>query len=320
MTNMQEINKICLILDSNKNKISILRNFLSKNYIENNNVINKTNKFINNFEIDIDNILSILDNLKFNLKKSGSSLNNDNNNFKLCNNISTSRCCHCCRCFHYCNNTNYKTISSNYNNSNDFKNYDNNENFNSINDEFKYLNNLNNTFNYNTNPNLNFDYYSLINNQNNKNPRSNNSKGKIIYSTAVSPNKSYNTINNSPKKNFNQKKNNKTSIEKNNLPKNNNAIMSSRRFHISKSYNNKRIKLQPKNKTSNKNLNKNKNNKNRNSPFENKKKKISKKAEIFINKLNKQTDEILNRFKGVYGNDIEQKSGIKNVVIKRKVV
>lgn len=340
MTTMQEINKICLILDSNKNKINILRNFLSKNNIRNNNVINKTNQFINNFERDIDNILSILDNLKFNLKKSGKSLNNDDNNLNFCNNISTTRCCHCCGCFHCCNcyqnyccdNTNYKTISSNYNNnSNEFKNFENNENINNINDEFKLyqnLNNPNNTYNYNTNPNLNFDYYSLLNNQNNqnnqnnKNQRKNNSKGKIIYSTTISPNKSYhtinkspsksyNTINNSPSKNSNLKKKKKAYIQNKNLPNDeeanniNNAIMSSRRFHISKSFNNKRIKILPKNKNINKS--KNKNNINRKSPFENKKRKISKKGEIFINKLNKQNDEILSRFKGVYGNDIEQK-------------
>ena len=328
MTTMQEINKICLILDSNKNKINILRNFLSKNYIRNNNVINKINQFINNFEIDIDNILSILDNLKLNLKKSGKSLNNVDNNLKFCNNITTTRCCHCCGCFHCCNcyqnyccdNTNYKTISSNYNNSNEFKNFENsenNENINNINDEFKLYQNLNNpynAYNYNTNPNLNFDYYSLINNQNNKNSRKNNSKGKIIYSSAISPNKSYNTINNtpnknyktiynSPKKNSNLKNKKKAYIENRNLPnneeeKNLNAIISSRRFHISKSFNNKRIK---------KILPKNKNNKKRKSPIKNKRKNISKKAEIFINKLNKQNDEILSRFKGVYGDDIEQK-------------
>ena len=323
---MQEINKISQILDSNKNKINILRNFLSKNYTRNNNVINKTNQFMNNFEIDIDNILSILDNLKLNLKKSGKFLNNDENNFELCNNISTPRCCHCCGCFHFCNcyrnyccdNTNYKTISSNYTNSNEFKNFENNENINNINDEIKLyqnFNNPNNTYNYNTNPNLNFDYYSLINNQNNqnnKNPRKNNSKGKIIYSNAISPNKNYNTIskfpnksyytiNNSPIKNSNLKRKKKTYLENKNLPNdeeanNNNAIISSKRFHISKSFNNKRIKKLP-----------NKNNKNRKSPLENKKTKISKKAEIFINKLNKQNDEILNRFKAVYGDDIEQK-------------
>ena len=331
MITMQEINKICQILDSNKNKINILRNFLSKNYTRNNNVINKINQFINNFEMDIDNILSILDNLKLNLKKSGKFLNNDENNFELCNNISTPRCCHCCGCFHFCNcyrnyccdNTNYKTISSNYTNSNEFKNFENNENneninnINNINDEIKLyqnLNNPNNAYNYNTNPNLNFDYYSLINNQNNKNSRKNNSKGKIIYSSAISPNKSYNTINNtpnknyntiynSPKKNSNLKNKKKAYIENRNLPNNEkennlNAIISSRRFHISKSFNNKRIK---------KILPKNKNNKNRKSPIKNKRKNISKKAEIFINKLNKQNDEILSRFKGVYGNDIEQK-------------
>ena len=85
----------------------------------------------------------------------------------------------------------------------------------------------------------------------------------------------------------------------NNEKENNlNAIISSRRFHISKSFNNKRIK---------KILPKNKNNKNRKSPIKNKRKNISKKAEIFINKLNKQNDEILSRFKGVYGDDIDQK-------------
>ena len=325
MTTMQEINKICQILDSNKNKINILRNFLSKNNKRNNIVINKANQFINNFEMDIDNILSLLDSLKFNLKKGGKSLNNNDNNFNFCNNISTARCCHCCGCFHCCNyyqnyccdNTNYKTISNNFDNSNEYKNYENNENFNNINninDECKLyqkLNNPNKTLNYNTNPNLNFDYYSLINNknnQNNKNPRNNNSKGKIIYSNAIPPNKSYNTISSSPKKNSSKKKKKKAYIEKKNLPNdeeaNINAIISSRRFHISKSFNDKRVKVLPKNK----NLNKNKNKNNKNiSPIENKKKNISKKAEVFINKLSKQNDEILNRFKSVYGNDIEQK-------------
>ena len=85
---LEVLEKIVQILLSNQNKINLLRNDLSAQSSNGNNVRVKTNQFINGLEIDIKNILSLLDRIKNDLKNNPNNiqktycLNNDTNMFQ----------------------------------------------------------------------------------------------------------------------------------------------------------------------------------------------------------------------------------------------
>jgi hypothetical protein len=220
------------------------------------------------------------------------------------------------------------------------------------------FNNNNNIVDFNNfgNDKNNNDINNLLNPNNEQNfgfkNNINNNEGKIIYSTfpSFSPSKT-NNYENDFRKPFGyikkQNYNNNTDNENNNSPIEdiikNSAIIKSKRFHPSKSYDNMEIESSPrinkariinnKNKDNkyndlfnNKNYNNmfNNNNNNNNNIYINdnnnnrddeknnlgqKKKKMEKmnKIQMFLNKLYKQPEEITNRFKKIYGDDIEEK-------------
>ena len=199
------IEKIIQILQTNQNKINLLRNDLSNNSNDKNNLNNlkiKTNQFLNGLEIDIKNILSLLDRIKIDSQKNnqieGSKtycINNDKNSFQ---DIVICGCCECCRCYKCCNcstnncsdnqqinisnnNINNKAVDNEYIKENINPEENNNVNRNNqfmniktFNGENNNLNNLNNqptspfnNINY-TFPGLNYDdNFNSYNNSNN---------------------------------------------------------------------------------------------------------------------------------------------------------
>ena len=220
---------------------------------------------------------------------------------------------------------------NNNNNIIDFNNFDNDNNNNNINN----LLNPNNQQNFGFNNNIN------------------NNEGKIIYSTfpSFSPPKTNNYENDFhkpfgyiKKQNYN---NNADNEDKNSPMEDiikNSAIIKSKRFHPSKSYDNMEIESSPRvnkariintknkdnkyndlfnnqnynnmfnnnNNNDNNNIYINDNNNNRDDEKNNlgqKKKKMEKmnKIQMFLSKLYKQPEEITNRFKKIYGDDIEEK-------------
>ena len=298
---LKEIENICQILECDKDKIYLLRNDLSNNYINLNDIKTKINQYINCFEMDIENILSFLKGIKCNLQNDNTNifnkkyiLKNKNNYFNSCEGFSYM-CYDFCGCYPcYCySNTNYCTANQSYNSINNSQNLNrikstedlqktgkfninNNNNFNRAN---KYEPNLNRSMpsylnnNYN-NPNLSIDYYSLIkdnNNINNKNKRNNryNSNEKVKNKNISLPIR--NIKKSSP--NFTNKKNlsknqNKPIIKNKNSPENqNNEINNLKRYHNSKSFNKKGNFLSPKNDI--KKLDENKDNKNKNINYNN---------------------------------------------------
>ena len=423
---LEVLEKIVQILLSNQNKINLLRNDLSTQSSNGNNVRVKTNQFINGLEIDIKNILSLLDRIKNDLKNNPNNiqktycLNNDTNMFQdilICGSCDCCRCHKCCECStNNCSDIQQLNISSNNNNKNNISNEYIKERINSDQDENNsdYPNiktfNDNNFQNYNvpqpsssisnnhiTYPNLNLDNNFTKDNNNNFNNNNNplkyynnepsfnmnNNKGNIInfqipsFTPRNNINYNKNFLSDYPKplgyirkQPFNQFNN--LDIEDNNLPMEekikNSAIMKSKRFHGSKSFDNLESPFQNRNKakiiknnnnnfknnynnynSKNNNIftnsfkepkkndmlnindiNKNnininysnkKNKRNNANIFDNninsnnknslsqKKKKLEKINDIqrFLNKLYKQPKDINNRFKKIFGDDIEEK-------------
>ena len=235
---IEEIDKIFQILLSNQNKINFLRNSPDRN------TNNGMNKFLNGLEIDIKNILSLLDRIKFDISQ------NMNKDIIICGN------CDCCKLCN-CSTNNCSENPINLSNDNIPKNEYIKE---IINQEEKINNDLNLPFNNNL---ANYKTYQYLN-----------------------PN--YNSIENNPIEDRYKKS----------------AVMKSKRFNINKSFDNlNRNQASPIRKAKiirHYNLTEANNNINYNN------KRITK-CQKFLNKLNNQPKEIINRFKNIYGNDIEQK-------------
>ena len=281
--NLDEIVKICNIIQSNQNKINLLRNDITQNSNENFTKI-RTQQFLNNLEIDLMNILSILERIKINL---GGINQNQNMNYKTyCINsdrgnnqdIVICGCCQCCKCCECStNNCSYDHQINLSNDRIDNKNEYIKERINSEDDKYNDNGNLNfNKFNINNSPtfspqlphsnsknNYTFPSYNLdgsynnndgyndyntfnLNKDKNLNPKK---EGNLIYSQSpsFSPQNNINNLQNDLQKPFGYIKrqpfNNNNNImdsEDINLPIEekikNSAIIKSKRFHGSKSF------------------------------------------------------------------------------------
>ena len=281
--NLDEIVKICNIIQSNQNKINLLRNDITQNSNENFTKI-RTQQFLNNLEIDLMNILSILERIKINL---GGINQNQNMNYKTyCINsdrgnnqdIVICGCCQCCKCCECStNNCSYDHQINLSNDRIDNKNEYIKERINSEDDKYNDNGNLNfNKFNINNSPtfspqlphsnsknNYTFPSYNLDGSYNNndgyndyntfnlnKDKNLNQKKeGNLIYSQSpsFSPQNNINNLQNDLQKPFGYIKrqpfNNNNNImdsEDINLPIEekikNSAIIKSKRFHGSKSF------------------------------------------------------------------------------------
>ena len=247
-TSLEEIEKIFQILLSDQNKINFLRNSQQKNNI--------FDTFLNGLEIDIKNIISLLDRIKFDISQ------NMNKDIIICGE------CDCCK---FCNCSTNNCSNNQINLSND--NIPKNEYIQEI---INQEENNNNDFNL---------------------PLNNNNGNNITYQY-VNPN-----LNNIPNYNIINEEPIEERFKKS-------AVMKSKRFQVNKSLDNlKRNTTSPIKKAkiirhynlteanhNNININKNKENK----------EKITRNQK-FINKLNNQPKEIIDRFKSIYGNDIEKK-------------
>ena len=259
ISSIEEIEKISQILFSNQNKINFLRNSY-----QNNNMFQGILKFLTGFEIDIKNILSLLERIKFNINQ------NTNKDIIICGN------CDCCK---FCNCSTNNCSENQINISND--NIPNNEYIKEI-INLEEENN-NNDFNKNNLPinDNNYRTYQYSYPYNNNAIRCNNNLN----------NNNINNINSQPIEGIYK----------------NSAITKSKRFQVNKSLDNIKAKspfpikkakiIRHFNLTETNNINNNLNQK---------KKKLNK-NEKFLNKLNEQPKEIINRFKNIYGIDIEQK-------------
>ena len=238
---LEEIDKIFKILLSNQNKINFLRNLQDKN------TNNSIDKFLNGLEIDIKNILSLLDRIKFDINQ------NMNKDIIICGN------CDCCKLCN-CSTNNCSENPINLPNDNIPKNEYIKE---IINQEEKNNNDFNLPFNNNF---ANYKTYQYLN-----------------------PNPNYNNIENNPIQNRYKKS----------------AIMKSKRFNINKSYDN--LNRNPTSPIKKARIIRHYNITDANNNFINNDKKYKNKNQIFLDKLNNQPKEIIDRFKSIYGNDVEQK-------------
>ena len=226
------------------------------------------NNFLNGLEIDINNILSLLERIKFDISQ------NMNKDIIICGN------CDCCK---FCNCSTNNCSENPINVSND-KEYikeiinqeENNNDFNINNFSPNKFRNFK-TYQY-LNPNYNnISNYNNINNQVNK----------------ISNDNNYRQIDDKFK---------------------NSAIMKSKRFQVNKSLDNIKNKSSPSIKKAkiirHYNLTEASNNKSYNnynlSPNKENEKQINK-SQKFLKKLYTQPKEIIIRFKGLYGSDIEKK-------------
>ena len=262
VSTFEEIEKIFQILLSNQNKINFLRNSKEINQ--------GINKFLNGLDIDIKNILSLLDRIKFGINQ------NMNKDIIICGNCD---CCKFCNCSTNNCSENQNNMSNDYNPNNDY-----------IKEIINQDENLNNDFNLP--PNYNY---------------LNNNVCKDLYSNDNLPN--FNNMNNLTY-NLNCN-NNQTAEEK----FKNSAVMKSKRFYANKSYDNliqspirKAKIIRHYNPTE---INSNLNNfdiPDNNNIIHRYKKNIKiNKAQKLLNLLMRQPKDIINRFKNIYGVDIEQK-------------
>jgi len=238
---IEEIDKIFKILLSNQNKINFLRNLQDKN------TNNSIDKFLNGLEIDIKNILSLLDRIKFDINQ------NMNKDIIICGN------CDCCKLCN-CSTNNCSENPINLSNDNIPKNEYIKE---IINQKEKINNDFNLPFNNNF---ANYKTYQYLN-----------------------PNPNYNNIENNPIQNRYKKS----------------AIMKSKRFNINKSYD--KLNRNPTSPIKKARIIRHYNITDANNNFINNDKKYKNKNQIFLDKLNNQPKEIIDRFKSIYGNDVEQK-------------
>ena len=269
ISSTEEIDKISQILLSNQKKINFLRNSYT-----NNNMFQSIIKFLTGFEIDIKNILSLLERIKFDINQ------NTNKDIIICGN------CDCCK-FCNCSTNNCSENQINLSNDNipnneyikEIVNFEEDNNNNNNNNDLNHFNRNNLAINHNSN----FKTYQYSNPHNNNIIRYNNNKLN---------NNNNNIINNPPTEEIYKKS----------------AIMKSKRFQVNKSLDNIKINspspirkakiIRHFNLTEANNIN--------NNNINQKKKKLSK-SQKFLIKLNNQPKEIINRFKNIYGNDIEEK-------------
>jgi len=263
-----EIDKISQILLSNQNKINFLRNSYT-----NNNAFQSIIKFLTGFEIDIKNILSLLERIKFDINQ------NTNKDIIIFGNCD---CCKFCNCStNNCSENQINLSNDNIPNNNEYiKEIVNLEEDN--NNDFNHFNR--NNLPINNNNNCNFKTYQYSSPYNNNIIRYNNNN----------LNNNNNNINNYPTEEIFKKS----------------AIMKSKRFQVNKSLDNiKPNSPSPIRKAKiirHFNLTESNNNNINNNNLNQKKKKLTK-SEKFLIKLNNQPKEIINRFKNIYGLDIEEK-------------
>ena len=267
-SSIEQIEKIMKILISNQNNINYFRNSQEQN------TIYGINNFLNSLEIDIKTIFSLLERIKFNINQ------NMNKDIIICGN---------CDCCNYCNCSTNNCSENPINLSNDYqqkKEY--------IKEIINQDEKTNNDFNLPLNNNLdNYNSYQYLNPNYNNIPK-------------------YNNINNQI-----HNLNNKEPIEEK-FKKS--AVMKSKRFQVNKSLDNLKINatspirkakiIRHYNLTdANNKINVNNYRSNKNIHLNQKNKKIGKisRSQKFLNKLHNQPKEIINRFKNMYGNDIEIK-------------
>ena len=252
MSSSEEIKKITQILLANLNKINIFRNLQNINSI---NII----QFLNELDIDIKNILSLLDIIKFN-----------NKDIIICGNCD---CCNLCNCSTNNNSDNQINLSNN--------NIPDNNYIKEIINQEESNDNVNNNYTYNYIPN------SVKNNDNMQHnyrepifDRMKNSA--VMKSKRFQVNKSYDNIKiNSSTSPPNKKARIIRHINFLKFNNDDNNIIGNRKI-----YNNKIMGI---------NMNNNK------LDLAAKKQRQQK----LLNKLSNQPKEIVERFKKVYGDDIE---------------
>ena len=270
-SSMEEIEKIYQILFSNQNKINYFRNSE-----DNNN--SGINNFLNGLEIDIRNILSLLERIKFDISQ------NANKDIIICGNCD---CCKICNCstnncsenkMNESNDKEYikEIINPEENNNNDFNL--NNLSLNNIGNykTYQYIN-RNNIPKYNNNFNTQHQQYKY-NNENNIIPIEEKYKNSaVMKSKRFHANKSLDNIKAKPSSPIRKAK-----------------II--RHYNLTEANNNINMNINNNPFSNNYDINPN--------PEKNSK---ATKSQKFLNKLYNQPKQIIIRFKSMYGIDIENK-------------